>query len=292
MHTEIDLTVPEFLRRTTTEAKAMNSYEAKQEARKARYEELAEKNQVKADREFHKGDLREEVSGIPFGQPILVGHHSEGRHRNAIKRANNAMRRGIDAQSKAGHYAAKADSVGKGGISSDDPEAVVKLREKLAKLEARQERMKAMNKAWRALAKKPDAAATSKLLDALDDSARMIVERFKPEYSWQKGPAEGYELSNNNANMTRVKERIADLERAADREPAADIEGNGYRLIENVEENRIQLFFPGKPSADIRSNLKSNGFRWSRYNGCWQRHLNNAGRYAATHVVETLIKEA
>ncbi|KKN73239.1 hypothetical protein LCGC14_0402240 [marine sediment metagenome] len=121
----------------------MNSYEAKQEARKARYEELAEKNQAEAAREFHKGDLREEVSGIPFGQPIRVGHHSEGRHRNAIKRANNAMRRGIEAQSKAGHYAAKAANVGKGGISSDDPEAVVKLREKLAKLEARQERMKA-----------------------------------------------------------------------------------------------------------------------------------------------------
>lgn len=265
----------------------MNSYEAKQAARKARYEELAERQQTRAAQEFRKGDLREEVSGIPFGQPILVGHHSEGRHRNAIKRANNALRRGIEAQSKAGHYAAKAANIGKGGISSDDPEAVVKLREKLAKLEARQERMRAMNTAWRAFNKKPDATATAKLLEALDDSARMTVERFKPEYSWQKGPAEGYELSNNNANMSRIKQRIAELEAQSDREDS-EHEVNGVRVVENAEENRIQLFFPGKPSVEVRSTLKSNGFRWSRYNGCWQRHLNNAGRYAADYALKGL----
>ena len=263
-----------------------NTYEDKQAARKARYEELAEKNQARAGREFHKADLREEVSGIPFGQPILVGHHSERRHRNAIERADNAMRRGIEADSKAGYYADKAASVGKSGISSDDPEAVTKLREKLATLEARQERMKDMNKAWRAFNKKPTAPATAKLLAALGDSDRVLVERFTPEYSWQKGPAESFQLSNNNANMTRIKQRISDLERAASTEPAADIEGNWYRLIENVEENRIQLIFPGKPSANIRRDLKKNGFRWSPTNGAWQRHLTNAGRYAAKYFIE------
>ncbi len=240
-----------------------NAYEAKQAARKARYEDMAERNQSKAAQEFRKGDLREEVSGIPLGQTILVGHHSESRHRNAIKRANNAMRRGIEAQSKAGYYAAKAANIGKGGISSDDPEAVVKLREKLVKLEAQQKRWKAINKAWRAFNKKPDATATVKLLDALDDSARITVERFKPEYSWQKGPAEGFQLSNNNANMKRVKQRIAELECVAATEPAAEVVCNWYRLVENVEENRIQLIFPDKPSATIRKDLKSNGFRWS-----------------------------
>lgn len=277
MHTEIDLTVPDFLRRTTTEEKPMNSYEAKLEARKARYEELAEKSRTKAAREFHKGDLREEVSGIPFGQPILVGHHSEGRHRNAIERANNATRRGIEAQEKAGHYAAKADSVGKGGISSDDPEAVVKLREKLAKLEARQERMKAANK----LVRKNDIDGLAELVG----SEKLAAAIIEPDFCGRRGYA-SYEISNNNTNMKRVKQRIAELERSADTEPAADIEGNWYRLVENVEENRIQLIFPGKPSANIRRDLKRNGFRWSPTNGAWQRHLNNAGRYAAKYFIE------
>jgi len=32
---------------------------------------------------------------IPFGQPILVGHHSEGRHRADIKRIENGMRNAV-----------------------------------------------------------------------------------------------------------------------------------------------------------------------------------------------------
>ena len=38
-------------------------------------------------------------------------------------------------------------SVGKAGVSSDDPDAVVKLAEKLEKLEQQQELYKAINKA-------------------------------------------------------------------------------------------------------------------------------------------------
>ena len=60
--------------------------------RRERLERKAEKRHEwavsrtgKASAEWEKGDLREEKSGIPFGQPILVGHHSEGMHRGAIK---------------------------------------------------------------------------------------------------------------------------------------------------------------------------------------------------------------
>ena len=80
----------------------MNWYEQKQADRRERYAERADKMRATATAEFRKADLREEVSGIPFGQPILVGHHSEGRHRRTIERAHNAMRRGIEADKKAG----------------------------------------------------------------------------------------------------------------------------------------------------------------------------------------------
>jgi len=34
-----------------------------------------------------------------------------------------------------------------------------------------------------------------------------------------------------------------------------------------------------------RDNLKRSGFRWSRYNGAWQRHLSNQALWAAKEII-------
>lgn len=47
---------------------------------------------------------------IPFGQPILVGHHSEKRHRRDIERIDNNMRKSIEADEKAEYYANKVEN--------------------------------------------------------------------------------------------------------------------------------------------------------------------------------------
>lgn len=44
------------------------------------------------------------VESIPFGQPILVGHHSEGRHRNALKRQDRQMQKSIEENDKAAYW--------------------------------------------------------------------------------------------------------------------------------------------------------------------------------------------
>lgn len=41
------------------------------------------------------------VAGIPMGQPILVGHHSETRHRRALARSDANMRRALDENKRA-----------------------------------------------------------------------------------------------------------------------------------------------------------------------------------------------
>ena len=64
------------------------------------------------------------------------------------------------------------------------------------------------------------------------------------------------------------------------------------RLAESPEDNRVRLYFDGKPSEETRSLLKRSGFRWSRSEGAWQRHLNAAGRAAARSVVKQLSQEA
>jgi hypothetical protein len=65
---------------------------------------LAEKAQrldARATEEFGRARSDEDATGIPFGQPILVGHHSERRHRATIERADRAMRRGVEASREA-----------------------------------------------------------------------------------------------------------------------------------------------------------------------------------------------
>jgi hypothetical protein len=44
------------------------------------------------------------------GEPIHVGHHSEARHRNAIKKADNAMRRSVEASRDAQHARGRAEA--------------------------------------------------------------------------------------------------------------------------------------------------------------------------------------
>ena len=46
---------------------------------------------------------------IPFGQPILVGHHSERGHRADLRRIDRAMRTSVEEAAKAGHYERRAE---------------------------------------------------------------------------------------------------------------------------------------------------------------------------------------
>ena len=62
----------------------------------------------------------------------------------------------------------------------------------------------------------------------------------------------------------------------------------GLTVVRNQSENRLQLVFDKKPSEEVRSLLKQNGFKWSPTNEAWQRFLNSNGEYAAKYVIERL----
>ena len=65
--------------------------------------------------------------------------------------------------------------------------------------------------------------------------------------------------------------------------PFAGWEFDGGKVEINREENRLQVFFEGKPDADTRAELKDGGFRWAPSAGAWQRQLtDNAFRAADT----------
>lgn len=83
-------------------------------------ERTQEKAEARADRMSERADKAEQRSTsayqrakqigdfIPFGQPILVGHHSEGRHRRDIAKIDSAMRKSCEESDKAEYYQDKA----------------------------------------------------------------------------------------------------------------------------------------------------------------------------------------
>lgn len=158
----------------------------------------------------------------------------------------------------------------------DDPNAVEKLEEKIKRLEERQELMVKANK----LVRKNDREG----LAELGFSENSINQLFKPDFCGRIGFA-NYQLTNNSANIRRLKGRL-ESEQAKSEKESNEIIINGVRILENVEENRVQIFFDSIPAEEIRTQLKQNGFRWSRFNKAWQRHLNDFATWKAKEIIE------
>lgn len=169
----------------------------------------------------------------------------------------------------------KIRSVGTGGISSDDPQAVEKLEAKLAALEKHQEMMKAANAAIRM---KDPAKGDAKLAE-LGYTPEDIAKLREPDFCGRIGyPA--YALQNNNANIRRIRGRIAELKKRTESTPEG-WEFDGGRVVVNTTENRLQVIFDGKTDADVRTELKGEGFRWAPSQGAWQRQLTDNAMRAA-----------
>ena len=171
----------------------------------------------------------------------------------------------------------KIRSTGMGGISADDPNAVSKLESKLAKLEALQETMKAVNAYYR----------KHKTLDGCPHLSPEQIEKLKASmsgsYRANPKPFESYQLSNNNAEIHRLKDRITALARRKEL-GYVGWEFDGGRVEANTADNRLQIFFDEKPDKEIREELKGNGFRYAPSAEAWQRQLNENAIYAADRI--------
>ncbi len=268
----------------------MNPYEQRQELRRERLQRAARLAKQRAEAAYEASGRA--VAGIPFGQPILVGHHSEQRHRNAIKRCHAAMDRCLAENKRASELQGKAFAVGGGGISSDDPDAVAKLREQLDEETARHATAVARNAAWRK-AGRPKPTDEAKLARYAElagitlERARTDAENVASAYSWEKaGPVAGYNLTNRKANIRRLQQRIGDLQQraAAPQETAREQLPNGCKIESAPADNRVRIVFPKIPSEQVRKELKANGFRWSPTNGAWQRHLSDYALQTARRI--------
>lgn len=228
---------------------------------------------------------------IPFGQPILIGHHSEGRDTRYRNRIRSTFSRAFAHLERAQQLEQRARAAEKNtAISNDDPLAVPKLQEKIAAAKASQERAKLINSTIRKTAKKTQAEQLA-ALQALEMSEKTAQRMLDGDFFGHKGIAP-YELTSISSNIRRMEERVKELQakqaRAAGPEAVTSEMHGDICLVRNAEINRLQLVFPGKPSAETIKLLKSNGFVWSGANRAWQRQLNNGAEWGAECVLKAV----
>lgn len=236
----------------------------RQEARVDRLRGLAKRNYEASDTACRQSS--EMASIIPMGQP--VHGLADRKYRDKI---GAKMDKSIELSHKAEHFERKAEAAeNNNSIYLGDDDAVDRLQEKVESLEKAQNMMKAANKIIRS--KKIKDIAKVEQLQTLGFSEEKVVKLIEPDcYGGYGFPS--YTLTNNSARIRDAKQR---LERAKRLKETATKEYtiNGVRVVENAKENQLQLFFTGIPSEEIRSQLKHNAFRWSRFNGCWQSYFN------------------
>ncbi|MCA9941640.1 MAG: DUF3560 domain-containing protein, partial [Anaerolineales bacterium] len=74
---------------------------------------------------------REISDGIPLGQPILAGHHSEKRHRHDMKLINSRVRRGVEEGKRAEYWKARAATTLARAERREMPAAIYRRIERL-----------------------------------------------------------------------------------------------------------------------------------------------------------------
>jgi hypothetical protein len=99
--------------------------------RAERHEHRAERLEQESDAQYETS--RRLVENIPFGQPILVGHHSERGHRRTLERSARAMDRSVAAERGSQEAARLAEGL-KRALERGTP--LVTLRNRIDRLEA------------------------------------------------------------------------------------------------------------------------------------------------------------
>jgi hypothetical protein len=96
---------------------------------------MAAKHEEKSNEAYERSSKI--ADAIPFGQPILVGHHSEAHHRADLARIDNAMKKSVEENKIAESYQERAERYGR-KATGENPATVYN---RIKKLEADKRRM-------------------------------------------------------------------------------------------------------------------------------------------------------
>lgn len=229
--------------------------------------EWAEKRAAAHDAEHRKA--RAAVEGIPFGQPVLVGHHSEARHRRALERCDNAIGRAVahaDMQHKHESAARGIEQQLSRSIFSDDENAADECERKAAEIDAGAAVSVKVNAAWRKhgpRGKSPDAEALRAALVALGLTEAQIAAdvRTMGLCPWLKAP---HFSGNARANARRYRERAKAIRAQAAKIAEAEAAPGGVLVTFSPDGEQARVTFPDYPGRETVRALKAAGFWWSR----------------------------
>lgn len=224
------------------------TYRERREARAEQLRGWAEKREAKSNAMLDHAHAMADV--IPFGQPILVGHHSERRDRNYRDRVWNAMGAAVENARKADAMqtrAANIEAQAAHAIYTDDADAVERLEQRIAELEAERDAIKAENAAFRKTHRAELATMT-----AYQRNEAM--------------PHPAYRVTNLTGNIKRNRDRLQQVRQQQERQAAAEAAEGGV-LVEQLGHGYCRVTFTEKPARDVLTALKAAGYRWGQ--GAW-----------------------
>ena len=172
-------------------------------------------------------------------------------------------------------------------IKSTDKNAIEKLNQKIEQLEAEKDFIKRSEKACKEYQKTKDFSVFEKYNIPQKEAKEYVEQIERHGLPLIKGS------SSINAEIRRVKERIASLEKSKESEDENfDIE-NG-RILVNKEAQRVQIFFDNIPDANTRDALKKRAFKWAPSAKAWQRTLTGNAIDAVKYLIKdgVLVKKA
>lgn len=171
----------------------------------------------------------------------------------------------------------KIKNTGSGPVDLADPYAREMLTDQLQRLQKQLEDGKAMNAHYRKHKTMKGFPGMSDDIAARNDAAIANAPAFAQR------PMPDFELTSLRGKIKRVQARLDELDKLQARQAAGDAaeEHDGFQIVRNAEQNRLQIIFDGKPDDDTRQALKQNGFRWSPRNSAWQRQLTDNAERAA-----------
>lgn len=210
-----------------------------------------------------------------------------------MRSEHERLQKHIDLQEKLQERLAKiaknkpADQYEEGDvIKSTDNNATTKLQQKLKMLQDRKTMLKNGVVAAKEYQKSKDISVfkqynidsetTEQIINHIDKGGKPTE---KDMYSW-------FTMPYLNRDIKEVENRIATLEKnQAKGTDETLIEGG--KIVYNGEAQRLQIFFDGIPSKEVREALKSHAFKWAPTAKAWQRTLTENAKYA---VKQYLIK--